>query len=87
MILPQSSAFVSLRARLSAVNSSGYTPPPAKSGYPGSVSSRSKIGKDEIKWQELLSRGYDLGQHVADGEQTSEQSRLAMSGPVGNCKR
>ncbi|TXT15887.1 hypothetical protein VHUM_00390 [Vanrija humicola] len=54
MILPQSSAFVSLRARLSVVNSSGYVPPPNKpNSYSGNVGSgRTKVG--EIKWQELL---------------------------------
>jgi vacuole morphology and inheritance protein 14 len=56
MILPQSSAFVSLRARLAVVNSSGYAPPPSKPGYAAPTGTR-KIGvKDEIKWQELLSR-------------------------------
>jgi vacuole morphology and inheritance protein 14 len=36
MILPQSSAFVSLRARLSVVHSSGYVPTPAKTCVRGS---------------------------------------------------
>lgn len=55
MILPQSSAFVSLRARLSVVNSSGYVPPPNKPNYSANVGSgRTKVG--EIKWQELLAR-------------------------------
>ncbi|ORX37306.1 vacuolar protein 14 C-terminal Fig4p binding-domain-containing protein [Kockovaella imperatae] len=58
MILPQSSAFVSLRARLSIVHSSGYQPSPAKSVSTTSnvvAAARSKFTKDEIKWQELLS--------------------------------
>jgi len=54
MILPQSSAFVSLRARLAVVNSSGYAPPPARPGYAAPMGRKS--GKEEIKWQELLSR-------------------------------
>jgi hypothetical protein len=54
MILPQSSAFVSLRARLAVVNSSGYAPPPARPGYAAPTGRKS--GKEEIKWQELLSR-------------------------------
>lgn len=54
MILPQSSAFVSLRARLAVVNSSGYAPPQSKPGYSQPAGPR-KTGKDEIKWQELLS--------------------------------
>jgi len=53
MLLPQSSAFVSLRNRLNAVNSAGFLHIAPKSTI-GPLSSRSKIGRDEIKWQELL---------------------------------
>ncbi|KAF9455934.1 vacuolar protein 14 C-terminal Fig4p binding-domain-containing protein [Collybia nuda] len=53
MLLPQSSAFVSLRNRLNAVNSAGFLHIAPKSSI-GSLSTRSKIGRDEIKWQELL---------------------------------
>ncbi|KAJ7498594.1 vacuolar protein 14 C-terminal Fig4p binding-domain-containing protein [Mycena latifolia] len=53
MLLPQSSAFVSLRNRLNAVNSAGFLHIAPKSSV-GSLSTRSKIGRDEIKWQELL---------------------------------
>ncbi|KAF8897785.1 vacuolar protein 14 C-terminal Fig4p binding-domain-containing protein [Infundibulicybe gibba] len=53
MLLPQSSAFVSLRNRLNAVNSAGFLQIAPKSSI-GQLSSRSKIGRDEIKWQELL---------------------------------
>lgn len=75
MILPQSSAFVSLRARLMAVHSGGYIPTQAKALVPtlycslylltplrstftsAAGTARSKLaGKEEIKWQELLSR-------------------------------
>ncbi|KZW04366.1 ARM repeat-containing protein [Exidia glandulosa HHB12029] len=58
MTLPQSTAFVSLRNRLNAVSSMGFLhitpraqsmPPP-----PGASNARSKINKEEIKWQELL---------------------------------
>ncbi|WVQ96426.1 hypothetical protein IAU59_003531 [Kwoniella sp. CBS 9459] len=61
MILPQSSAFISLRARLSVVHSSGYVPIASSKSTPSSFSAaagatRSKLGnKEEIKWQELLS--------------------------------
>ncbi|KAF7352485.1 Heat repeat containing protein [Mycena venus] len=54
MLLPQSSAFVSLRNRLNAVNSAGFlhiAPKPSLTSLSGT---RSKIGRDEIKWQELL---------------------------------
>lgn len=71
MLLPQSSAFVSLRNRLNAVNSAGFLHIAPKSyvcqitrslsfSLPGPhrtavlVSTRSKIGQNEIKWQDLL---------------------------------
>ncbi|KIJ69781.1 hypothetical protein HYDPIDRAFT_22946 [Hydnomerulius pinastri MD-312] len=54
MLLPQSSAFVSLRNRLNAVNSAGFLHIAPKSTI-GTLSSRSKFGREEIKWQELLS--------------------------------
>ncbi|KAG5648826.1 hypothetical protein DXG03_000175 [Asterophora parasitica] len=54
MLLPQSSAFVSLRNRLNAVNSAGFLHIAPKSNV-GPLSTRSKLGRDEIKWQELLS--------------------------------
>ncbi|BEJ17325.1 hypothetical protein CspHIS471_0607260 [Cutaneotrichosporon sp. HIS471] len=55
MILPQSSAFVSLRARLAVVNASGYTPPPSKPSYAQPTGGRSTARKDGIQWQDLLS--------------------------------
>ncbi|PPQ70437.1 hypothetical protein CVT26_013931 [Gymnopilus dilepis] len=55
MLLPQSSAFVSLRNRLNAVNSGGFLQiAPKTTSSVGTLSSRSKLGRDEIKWQELL---------------------------------
>lgn len=55
MILPQSSAFVSLRNRLSVVNASGYTPPPSKPSY-AQPTGRPGVRKDGgIQWQDLLS--------------------------------
>ncbi|KAH9833697.1 ARM repeat-containing protein [Rhodofomes roseus] len=55
MLLPQSSAFVSLRNRLSAVNSAGFLHIAPKSTVASISSTRSKLGRDDIKWQELLS--------------------------------
>lgn len=55
MLLPQSSAFVSLRNRLSAVNSSGFLHIAPKSTVGNISSTRSKLGREDIKWQELLS--------------------------------
>jgi len=55
MLLPQSSAFVSLRNRLSAVNSAGFLHIAPKSTVGNISSTRSKLGREEIKWQELLS--------------------------------
>ncbi|KAJ6539694.1 vacuolar protein 14 C-terminal Fig4p binding-domain-containing protein [Mycena capillaripes] len=54
MLLPQSSAFVSLRNRLNAVNSAGFLHIAPKSSVGSLSGTRSKIGRDEIKWQELL---------------------------------
>ncbi|KAF8213897.1 ARM repeat-containing protein [Mycena galopus ATCC 62051] len=54
MLLPQSSAFVSLRNRLNAVNSAGFLHIAPKSSIGATAGTRSKIGRDEIKWQELL---------------------------------
>ncbi|KAF9236244.1 vacuolar protein 14 C-terminal Fig4p binding-domain-containing protein [Melanogaster broomeanus] len=54
MLLPQSSAFVSLRNRLNAVNSAGFLHIAPKSTV-GSLASRTKVTRDEIKWQDLLS--------------------------------
>jgi len=53
MLLPQSTAFVSLRNRLNAVNSAGFLHIAPKSA-PNPITSRSKLGRDDIKWQELL---------------------------------
>ncbi|KAH9938004.1 ARM repeat-containing protein [Fomitopsis serialis] len=55
MLLPQSSAFVSLRNRLSAVNSAGFLHIAPKSTVASISSTRSKLGREDIKWQELLS--------------------------------
>jgi vacuole morphology and inheritance protein 14 len=53
MLLPQSSAFVSLRNRLNAVNSAGFLHIAPKSSI-AALSNRSKLGREDIKWQELL---------------------------------
>ncbi|QRV72887.1 vacuole-associated enzyme activator complex component (Vac14) [Ceratobasidium sp. AG-Ba] len=57
MLLPQSSAFVSLSRRLNAVGSMGFQHVPQKSSTVSSatLATRSKIAREEIKWQELLS--------------------------------
>ncbi|KAG8824289.1 hypothetical protein FRC18_010555 [Serendipita sp. 400] len=59
MLLPQSPAFISLRNRLNAVSSLGFlhiAPKPSQQTVPVNVvsSSRSKLGRDDIKWQELF---------------------------------
>lgn len=73
MLLPQSSAFVSLRNRLNAINSAGFLHIAPKPSYVRSLavvsylkthrffsavsnisSTRSKLGREDIKWQELL---------------------------------
>ncbi|KAI0720355.1 ARM repeat-containing protein [Cerioporus squamosus] len=54
MLLPQSSAFLSLRNRLNAVNSAGFLHIAPKSNLGNLSSTRSKLGREDIKWQELL---------------------------------
>lgn len=78
MLLPQSSAFVSLRNRLGAVNSAGFlhiAPKPT----PNVVSStRSRINREEIKWQELLT-------HFRSVQVRHEKARRqAMGGDGGS---
>ncbi|KAF5333207.1 hypothetical protein D9611_002533 [Ephemerocybe angulata] len=72
MLLPQSSAFVSLRNRLNAVNSAGFLQVSPKL-HTGTVSGRTKIGRDEIKWQELL-------QHFRQVQGKHEKARRQASG-------
>lgn len=55
MLLPQSSAFVSLRNRLNAVNSAGFLQIAPKPTVGNLTSTRSKLGREDIKWAELLS--------------------------------
>ncbi|KAI0042285.1 ARM repeat-containing protein [Auriscalpium vulgare] len=55
MLLPQSSAFISLRNRLNAVNSAGFLHIAPKPSAVSTMSTRSKLVRDEIKWPELLS--------------------------------
>nr|XP_019012864.1 vacuole morphology and inheritance protein 14 [Kwoniella pini CBS 10737]OCF51645.1 vacuole morphology and inheritance protein 14 [Kwoniella pini CBS 10737] len=78
MILPQSSAFISLRARLSVVHSSGYVPIASSKSSTGSTFSsaaaatKSRLGnKEEIKWQELLS-------HFRSVQARHEKARRAL---------
>ena len=52
MLLPQSSAFATLRNRLNAVNGLGYLQAVGRTSH-GSASTPRKIGAGEIKWGEL----------------------------------
>ncbi|KAL7282584.1 ARM repeat-containing protein [Trametes coccinea BRFM310] len=54
MLLPQSSAFHALRNRLVAVNSAGFLHIAPKSTVGNLSSTRSKLAREDIKWQELL---------------------------------
>ncbi|THH29667.1 hypothetical protein EUX98_g4525 [Antrodiella citrinella] len=72
MLLPQSSAFVSLRNRLNAVNSAGFLHIAPKSTSVISTT-RSKLGRDEIKWAELLS-------HFRSVQNRHEKSRRQALG-------
>ena len=97
MLLPQSSAFVSLRNRLNAVNSSGFLHIAPKSSYepdfspPGLLinferrtvgnitSTRSKLGREDIKWQELLQHFRSV---QAKHEKARRQNLGADSSPL-----
>ncbi|RDB19828.1 Protein VAC14 [Hypsizygus marmoreus] len=72
MLLPQSTAFVSLRNRLNAVNSAGFLHIAPKSTL-GPLTTRSKLGRDEIKWQELL-------QHFRSVQAKHEKARRQALG-------
>ncbi|KAF8524585.1 vacuolar protein 14 C-terminal Fig4p binding-domain-containing protein [Hysterangium stoloniferum] len=54
MLLPQSSAFTSLQKRLTAVSSMGFLQI-APRGPPSTATTRSKLARDDIKWQDLIS--------------------------------
>ncbi|EIN10503.1 ARM repeat-containing protein [Punctularia strigosozonata HHB-11173 SS5] len=73
MLLPQSSAFLSLRNRLHAVNSAGFLHISPKTPGASISSTRSKIGREEIKWQELLS-------HFRSVQFKHEKARRQASG-------
>ena len=81
MLLPQSSAFVSLRNRLNAVNSTGFLHIAPKS-TPNVSSTRSRIGRDEIKWQELLThfRSTQMRHEKARRQAIGEGDSASMPG-------
>ncbi|TDL29855.1 ARM repeat-containing protein [Rickenella mellea] len=86
MVLPQSTAFVSLRNRLNAVNSAGFLHiAPRSTAAP--FSARSKIGRgEEIKWQELLTHfrsvqlRHEKARRQALGLDGSSSSGFSISG-------
>ncbi|KIK67745.1 hypothetical protein GYMLUDRAFT_237954 [Collybiopsis luxurians FD-317 M1] len=71
MLLPQSSAFISLRNRLNSVNPGFFHIAPKPTISP--LSSRSKLVRDEIKWQELL-------QHFRSVQSKHEKARRQALG-------
>ncbi|TFK94207.1 ARM repeat-containing protein [Polyporus arcularius HHB13444] len=73
MLLPQSSAFLSLRNRLNAVNSAGFLHIAPKSNLGNLSSTRSKLGREDIKWQELL-------QHFRTVQMRHEKARRQALG-------
>ncbi|KAL1680725.1 vacuolar protein 14 C-terminal Fig4p binding-domain-containing protein, partial [Schizophyllum commune] len=77
MLLPQSTAFVSLRNRLNAVNSAGFLHIAPKSSI--SIPARSKVNRDreEIRWQELL-------QHFRTVQGKHEKARRLALGSDGS---
>ncbi|KIJ57093.1 hypothetical protein M422DRAFT_218953 [Sphaerobolus stellatus SS14] len=76
MLLPQSSAFMSLRNRLSAVSSMGFLHIAPKGGL-STAATRSKLSREEIKWQDLLS-------HFRTVQMRHEKARRqALGGEMG----
>lgn len=73
MLLPQSSAFISLRNRLNAVNSAGFLHIAPKPSTVVTVATRSKLTRDEIKWPELLA-------HFRTVQTRHERARRAALG-------
>jgi len=73
MLLPQSSAFISLRNRLNAVNSAGFLHIAPKPSTVATVATRSKLARDEIKWPELLA-------HFRTVQTRHERARRAALG-------
>ncbi|KAH9989128.1 vacuolar protein 14 C-terminal Fig4p binding-domain-containing protein [Russula vinacea] len=73
MLLPQSSAFISLRNRLNAVNSAGFLHIAPKPSTVVTVATRSKLARDEIKWPELLA-------HFRTVQTRHERARRAVLG-------
>ncbi|GJE84292.1 ARM repeat-containing protein [Phanerochaete sordida] len=86
MLLPQSSAFMSLRNRLNAVNSSGFLHIAPKSNVSNVSATRSKLGREEIKWAELLSHfrnvqsKHEKARRLATGSNEQEPSVFALPG-------
>ncbi|EKM59273.1 uncharacterized protein PHACADRAFT_113764 [Phanerochaete carnosa HHB-10118-sp] len=73
MLLPQSSAFMSLRNRLNAVNSAGFLHIAPKSNVSNVSATRSKLGREDIKWSELLS-------HFRNVQNKHEKTRRQATG-------
>ncbi|KAH9943223.1 ARM repeat-containing protein [Epithele typhae] len=73
MVLPQSSAFLSLRNRLNAVNTASFPQITPKSTVGNLSSTRSKLGREDIKWQELL-------QHFRTVQMKHEKARRQALG-------
>jgi len=86
MLLPQSSAFMSLRNRLNAVNSAGFLHIAPKSNVSNVSATRSKLGREDIKWSELLSHfrnvqnKHEKARRQAAGSNEQEPSVFALPG-------
>lgn len=86
MLLPQSSAFMSLRNRLNAVNSAGFLHIAPKSNVSNVSATRSKLGREEIKWGELLSHfrnvqnKHEKARRLATGSNDQEPSVFSLPG-------
>ncbi|KAG8899926.1 hypothetical protein FRB99_006354 [Tulasnella sp. 403] len=91
MLLPQSSAFMSLRNRLNAVSSLGYLHIAPRSAVAvGTLTTRSKIVRDEIKWLELMSHfrsvqlKHEKSRRTGGGGDAGSTSGFSVNGEAHN---
>ncbi|WFD36670.1 hypothetical protein MCUN1_003557 [Malassezia cuniculi] len=86
MLLPQSSAFATLRNRLNAVNGLGYLQAVGRTSYGGTTQTPRKIGAGEIKWPELQThfRQVQLRHERARRHAPASESPGALAPPLAS---
>lgn len=80
MLLPQSSAFSTLRNRVHAVNGLGFLPPAARTSAPPNAPGRSRAPKADIPWADLLAHFRKVqGHHEQAREQNASRTDPALA--------